>query len=213
MKRFLPVLAVILAGCGHPLTTAPVAHAPLALSAKAKVDTPLAVVKIQSLASQGLEAANAQATWELRYAASNHALLDIDAVQLDDHALNNLPAKIGVLAANGYGYMGFHPTDENKFKIQAVALQFLKANQSESALSKGGAIFTMGAQMVAATTGFDQGCRVGISVLAGLRDNYKDAEVSKKAGDLLKLALKSQDKPTTYQVILDGLKQLGQSIK
>jgi hypothetical protein len=210
MKRFLPLLAMVIAGCGHPVATA-TAHLPAAMAAKA--DTPLAVVKIQGLAAQGLDAANALATWDDRYKASNHALLEIDAVQLEDKALNNLPAKIGVLAANGYGYLGLHPTAENKFKVQAVALAFLKANTSEAALARGGAVFTMGADMVAATTGFDQGCRVGISVLAGLRDNYKDKAVSQKADALLKTALKSPDKPTTYQVMLDGLKQLGQTIK
>lgn len=211
MKRFLPLLAMVIAGCGHPVAPAASSHLPQAI--RAKVDTPLAVVKIQGLAAKGLDAANALGTWDERYKASNHALLEIDAVQLEDHAAANLPAKLGVLAANGYGYLGFHPTDENKFKIQAVTLEYLKSTTSEAALSKGGALFLLGSQMVASTTEIDQGCRVGISVLTALRDYYKDKDISQKAGDLLKLALKSKDKPTTYQVMLDGLKQLGQSIK
>jgi hypothetical protein len=211
MKRVLPIVALLLAGCGHPLQPVAGAQRPLALSAK--VDTPLAVVKIQGLAAKGLDAANALNDWDDRYKASNHALLEIDAVQLEDHGAANLPAKLGVLAANGYGYLGFHPTAENKFKVQAVTLEYLKSTTSEAALSKGGALFLLGAQMVGTTTEVDQGCRVGISVLTALRDFYKDKDISQKAGDLLKLALKSKDKPTTYQVMLDGLKQLGQSIK
>lgn len=211
MKRILPLLALLVAGCSHPLPGAVVTSAsgPFAIRAKA----PLAVLKIQSMALQGLQAAHAQTTWAERAKASQHALEAIDAVPLDDLALNNLAAKLGLLVSKGYGYIGFHPTSENAFKAQEVVLEFLHSSDDELAFSRGGGLFTMAAEMITATTDYDQGCRVGISVLAGLKDFYKDPVVAQKASVVLKNAVAQHTKPAAYKSMVEGLQDLSNSIK
>jgi hypothetical protein len=211
MKRLLPLALILLTGCSHLPVTPGAAKLPTASRMLARGEgVPLSIVKIQNMAGQGLTNSSVQSTWDLKFRASNYALQQIDIVQLETAGLNNVATKLGLMAVNGYGYVGFHPTDENKYKLQVVVLQFLKDNQTENSLALGGRLFSMGAAMIESTTAYDQGCRVGISVLTVLRDYYKNKEMSKKAGDLLKKALASPDKPTVYHTMLEGLKDLSE---
>jgi hypothetical protein len=215
MKPTIPLLFVVtalLTGCGsHAPTVA--GHSTIAPLAARSVqrDTPADVTKIRTLASDGLAAAASATDWDTRFAATLHALMGINEVPLQDQKLSDLASRMGILAANGYGYFGFHPPAEDKYKLQAVVLQYLAANQTESTLCQGTPIFTLAASMVSGATGYDQSCKIGISVLTCIRDYYKDANISHAADAILKKALQAADKATCNQVMLDGLKQLGQA--
>jgi hypothetical protein len=206
------VVASLVAGCGHAAPVQTGAPAAKLLAARSLHTDPAAdVAKIRTMASDGLSTAASGSDWDARYTATNHALLGINEVPLQNQAISDIASRMGILAANGYGYFGFHPPAEDKYKLQVVALQYLAANQAEATLSKGTPIFTMAAAMVSGATGYDQGCKIGISVLTCIRDYYKDANISHTADAVLKKALQAPDKATCNQIMLDGLKQLGQA--
>lgn len=175
--------------------------------------TPESIIKIQGFATSGLAEAEKKENWNDRYACTDGALQKIDAVKLATHGLNNVPAKVGLLAARGYGYMGMHPTHENRYKVQAVTLAYLTRTGEEMLLAKGSPIFTMSADMLEATTGWDQGFRVGISVLTTLKENYKDREISKTCQAILEKSVAAPTKEEAYTTMVTGLRELARKSK
>jgi hypothetical protein len=169
---------------------------------------PDSIMKIQNFAVSGLAYAEKKETWNDRWICTDDALTKIDAVKLRGSGMNNVPAKVGLYAARGYGYLGQHPTHENRYKIQAVTLHYLHHNDAEASLAKGSPIFTMSADMLEATTGWDQGFRVGLSVLLTLKDNYKDRDVSKACTAILDKATNAASKEESYTAMVAGLEQL-----
>lgn len=192
---------------GLKKTAAPIGIDPI-LDPQPRVDLPESIMKIQNLAVLGLTEADTKETWNDRWMCSDAALSKIDAVKLAANGVNNVPAKVGLYAARGYGYLGQHPTHENRFKIQAVTLNYLRNNDAESSLAKGSPIFTMSADMLESTTGWDQGFRVGLSVLLTLKDNYKDKEVAKACKGILDKATNAASKEESYQEMVTGLRVL-----
>lgn len=176
-------------------------------------ELPESLVKIQSLAAAGLADAEKKENWNERWSCTDNALVKIDAVKLTTHGLTNVPAKVGLYAARGYGYMGQHPTHENRFKVQAVTLAYLNRTGEELSLAKGSSLFTMGADMLEATTGWDQGFRVGISVLTTLKETYKDREISKSCQAILDKAVQAPTKEEAYTAMVTGLRDLARKIR
>lgn len=174
---------------------------------------PESLVKIQGLAAAGLADAEKKENWNERFACTDGALMKIDAVKLSTHGLNNVPAKVGIYAVRGYGYMGMHPTHENRFKVQTVVLSYVGKAGEEQVLAKGAPLFTMGADMLEITTGWDQGFRVGISVLTTLKENYKDREISKACQAILDKACAAPSKEEAYASMVTGLRDLARKIK
>ena len=173
---------------------------------------PESIVKIQGLALAGLLDAESKENWNDRYACTDGALMKIDAVKLSA-GLNNVPAKVGIMAARGYGYMGMHPTHENRFRVQAVVLGYLTKTGEELLLAKGSPLFTMGADMLEGTTGWDQGFRVGISVLTCLKENYKDRQIAKACQAILDKAVAAPSKEEAYTTMVTGLRDLARKAK
>lgn len=173
---------------------------------------PESIVKIQGLATAGLAEADKKETWNDRYACTDGALQKIDAVKLGS-GLNNVPAKVGILAARGYGYMGMHPTHENRYKVQGVVLAYLTRTGEELMLAKGSPLFTMSADMLEATTGWDQGFRVGISVLTTLKENYKDRQIAKACQAILDKSVAAPSKEEAYATMVGGLRDLARKVK
>ncbi len=173
---------------------------------------PESLVKIQGLATAGLAEAEKKENWNERFACTDAALQKVDAVKLTTHGLNNVPAKVGLQAARGYGYMGMHPTHENRFKVQAVTLGYMNKAGEEMLLAKGSPLFTMSADMLEVTTGWDQGFRVGISVLTTLKENYKDREISKACQAILDKAVAAPSKEEAYVSMVTGLRELARKL-
>lgn len=204
----LLVVPALLAGCGHAMT--PTASTRAASTAAVRdASAPASLTKIRSLAAQALAAAAAQTDWDARATTTNQALQQIQQVPLADASLTNLAAHLATIAVSGYGYIGFKPSAESRYKVQAVALQALQSEETEASLAKGAQIFTLSAQMAGAATDYNDGVKVGISLLMGIRDFYKDSTISHAASAALDKAHRAADKPTCYQLLVDGLKQIG----
>ena len=183
-----------------------------ALFALPAAELPASLIKIQGFAATGLAEADKKDNWNERWGCTDGALVKIDAVKLSGHGLNNVPAKLGYLAARGYGYMGLHPTHENRYKVQAVTLGFLSQAGQETLLAKGAPIFTLSAEMLEVTTGWDQGFRVGISVLTALKENYKDRETSKTCQAILDKSVGAPSKEEAYATMVSGLRDLSKKV-
>jgi hypothetical protein len=174
---------------------------------------PDSILKIQNLAQAGLVEADKKENWNDRYGCTDAALKTIDGVKLATHGLNNVPAKVGICGAKAYGYIGLPPTHENRYKVQAVTLSFLRQAGEEAVLAKGSPIFTMAADMLEATTGWDQGFRVGISVLSTLKENYKDREISKQCQAILDRSVSADTKEEAYGLMVTGLREIAQKLR
>lgn len=209
-RPLLSVLAAtaLLTACGHTGPTTAAMRSQSALAVKDEAD----LAQIRQLATAGMQAADAQPDWDNRFLATNHALGQIGDVKLDGDTPTNLVARLGLLSASGYGYIGFHPQAESKYKVQLVVLQYLAASQSENTLAKGAGIFTMADGMLRAAVGYSDGVKVGISVLTGIRDYYADKSVSQSAAKVLQTAHAASDLPGCFQAMLDGIDALGKAV-
>ncbi|MEB3220636.1 MAG: hypothetical protein VKS61_01020 [Candidatus Sericytochromatia bacterium] len=170
---------------------------------------PAHLLKMRHLSSLALADAGAEETFPQRYAVTDKALDQIADIKLTGFGKRNVPVLLGRLAARGYGYMGTPPTHETRYLVQVPVLEFLRATSAEASLTAGSPLFNLAAAMVDATTSFDQGFRVGISVLSVLEERYEDRELRKACHALLEKAVKAPNREAACGVILDGLRELG----
>lgn len=176
-------------------------------------EMPLTIVKIKAIAVSVISEAESQNTWATRWKATDDGLLRVQEVKLKGFGTRNIPALMGLLGARGYGYMGTHPTHENRYRTQVQVLRYLSTSSEEAHLTAGSPLFTLGGDMLDATTDHDQGLRVGISILSVLGEHYKDREMRKQCQSLLEHAAKQKDKAQAYNALRSGLSDLARRIK
>jgi hypothetical protein len=170
---------------------------------------PAHLLKMRHLSSLALADAGAQETFPQRFAVTDKALDAIADIKLTGFGKRNVPVLLGRMAARGYGYMGTAPTHETRYMVQVPVLEFLRATSAEANLTAGSPLFNLAASMVDATATFDQGFRVGISVLTVLEERYEDRELRKACRTLLEKSVQAPNREAACGVIMNGLLELG----
>jgi hypothetical protein len=170
---------------------------------------PAHLLKMRHISSLALADAGTQETFPQRFAITDKALEQIADIKLTGFGKRNVPVLLGRLAARGYGYMGTAPTHETRYAVQVPVLEFLRATSAEASLTAGSPLFNLAAGMVDATTTFDQGFRVGISVLSVLEERYEDREFRKACRTLLEKSVLAPNRETACTVVMTGLLELG----
>lgn len=186
---------------------------PLILEQQIPPEMPAVIVKIKAIAASALTDSATQATWPMRWKMTDEGLQRVQDVKLTGFGKRNVPAIMGLFSARGYGYMGAHPTHENRYHIQVPVLHYLSNSSEEAHLTAGSPLFNLGGAMLDATTNHDQGLRVGISVLAVLGEYYQNRELRKQCRTLLETAAKQKDKELAYQTLRGGLNDLARRPK
>lgn len=186
---------------------------PLATLQQDPPEMPAVIVKIKAIAAAALSDSAAQTTWPMRWKMTDDGLQHVQDVKLTGFGKRNVPAIMGLLSARGYGYMGAHPTHENRYLTQVHVLRYLSNSSEEAHLTAGSPLFNLGGAMLDATTNHDQGLRVGISVLTVLGEYYQDKELRKQCQTLLETAAKQKDKELAYATLRSGLSDLARRPK
>ncbi|MEB3197998.1 MAG: hypothetical protein VKP62_12425 [Candidatus Sericytochromatia bacterium] len=172
----------------------------------------IVVTRMKGAAVTAIQDAQTQTSWEARWKATDLGLQSIRDMKLSGFGKRNVPALMGLHAARGYGYIGLHPTTENRYRVQVATLEYLSRLDGEASLTIGSPLFTLGAATLEATTSWDQGLRVGISVLSVLGEYYQDRPMRKSCQALLEHAARQGNKEDAYLAIRDGLHEMARRL-
>lgn len=169
---------------------------------------PDSILKMRQLSATALTEAGSASDYKARWGVTDSALDQIATIKLAGFGKRNVPVLLGRLAARGYGYIGAHPTYETRYLSQVPVLEFLRASADEATLTAGSPLFALGAAMIDAATTWDQGLRVGITVLTVLEENTAERDVRKACKALLEKAVKQPTKELACRTMVDGLMEL-----